>query len=55
MEGHNLAALGRWPAIAQESVPCAFGDTAHLVIRQIATTQLVCQHFAESSALVPWD
>jgi hypothetical protein len=36
-------------------MPRPLCDTPHLMIGQHAAPQYVCQHFAESSALVPWD
>ena len=41
-----------WPAVLEKCVPCVDDDAAHLMIGEFATTQLVCQHFAESSSLV---
>jgi hypothetical protein len=41
--------------VLEELVPRALCDAVKLVIGQFATAQFVCQHFAESSALVPWD
>jgi hypothetical protein len=36
-------------------VPRALCDAAQLVIGHFATAQFARQHFAESSALVPWN
>ena len=44
-----------WPAVLEKCVPCVDDDAAHLMIGEFATTQLVCQHFAESSSLVRCD
>src|SRR5262249_41734490 len=44
-----------WPAVLEKCVPCIDDDAAHLMIGQFATTQLVCQHFAESSSRARWD
>ena len=44
-----------WPALLEKCVPCVDDDAAHLMIGEFATTQLVCQHFAESSPLVRCD
>jgi hypothetical protein len=55
MASRRLASLGRWPAIQQESVPCAFGGEAHLTIGQLAPAQFVLEHIGESCTLVRWD
>jgi hypothetical protein len=53
--GHNLAALGRWPAISEEMTPCAFCHAAQLASSKFATAQLVCQHLEEGRTLLRWD
>ena len=50
----ELSPLGS-PTALEELVPRALCDAAQLVIGQFATAQFVCQHFAESSALFPWN